>query len=99
MTRGIDRDDLIDSLVNAEFKLSRPRTQEDFCALAARVDLTVAGYPKTERELFRRAWGMAEGLFGVAFERGTEAQRIAWIDMCERAIREQMEGFYGEGGG
>lgn len=81
---------LTKSLVMAELAVHVPRTQQQGCALAARVDLTVFGPPESDYELLVRSAAVAKGLFGPAFETGSEAQRIAWIDMCEAAMRAAM---------
>lgn len=81
---------LVEALVRAEMAVRVPRSQQEGCALAARVDLTIFGHPTCDRELLMRAAAIAKGLFGPAFDNAAEAQRIAWIDMCEAAIRAAM---------
>lgn len=68
-----------------------PSTQEESCALGARVSLKVGPIPETDEQILWAASGLASGLFGEAFEAADEAQRAVWIDMCERALRIEME--------
>ena len=82
-----DRAALIRALAEAECRIQPPVTQEDECAIVARVMIAVRGNPQSESELFGLAWGNAVGLFADAFEKADEGQRWAWIDMCEAALR------------
>jgi len=43
------------------------------------------------RGFFCRARAMAEGLLGPAYRKASEYQRLEWIDMCERALREASQ--------
>ena len=79
----------IDQLVADELRRARPKTQEECCALAARVSIKVSGAPQTDDEFLAAGYGAAQGLFGPAYEQADEGQRWTWIDMCERALREQ----------
>jgi len=80
--------DLVRDLVRAELTILKIKTQEDFCALAARASITVYGPIEDLGDIFKRSRGLAEGLFDEAFRNASEGQRWAWIDMCERALRE-----------
>ena len=86
-----DRAALIRALTVVECLMRSPRTQEDQCAIVARVTIGVRGKPRSETELFGLAWGNAQGLFGETFDKADEGQRWAWIDMCERALRIAMK--------
>ena len=68
------------------FRYGRPRYQEDCCAVAARVNVSVQGIPQSDGERLSRALGVARGLFGPAFLAATDAQRWEWVDMCEQAL-------------
>jgi hypothetical protein len=83
-----DRSALIRALAEAECLMHTIRTQEDVCAVIARVTIAVRGAPTSETELFSLAWGNAQGLFAEVFDNADEGQRWAWIDMCERALRD-----------
>lgn len=83
--------ELVAALVRAECIMRMPRTQQEVCAMAARIDVTLHGAPKSEKALFSRSLGMAAGLFGCAFDRAAEGQRWEWIDMCEIALRAASE--------
>lgn len=89
------RQRVIDAIVRSELrnrKLStKNATQLDVCKIAAVVDLTLVGPLKDDESTIRRAWAMAKGLFGPAFEAADEAHRGVWIDLCERALREEAE--------
>lgn len=79
------------ALAAIEFARNRPHTQEDCCALAARVAIGTCGAPMNETQIFSRAVGLAKGLFGPAYGEADECQRTAWIDMCERALRDEIK--------
>lgn len=87
--------ELVGALAEAECKLRMPQTQEDCCAIVARITLTVRGMPTSEHEIIGLADGIAKGLFGEAFQAADDAQKWTWIDMCERALREAMSDFKG----
>jgi hypothetical protein len=82
------RDDLIKLSVDASLATTTPRTQYDFCVIAAEASLSVGSWPKTDAEFISAALGQARGLFGSAFLAADDAQKSTWIDMCERALRE-----------
>jgi hypothetical protein len=86
-----DRAALIRALTEVERLMRSPRTQEDQCAIVARVTIGVRGKPRSETELFGLAWGNAQGLFGETFDKADEGQRWAWIDMCEAALGIEMK--------
>lgn len=67
-----------------------PRTQEGCCAIAARTNLFANGPCSSDAEIIDRAADLARGLFGPAYEKADECQRIAWIDMCECALRNEI---------
>jgi hypothetical protein len=77
----------IKKLIEEKITHKRPETQEDCCELAASVDINLYGTPANDDEILARACYLAEGLFGEAFEEGSEYQRLEWIDMCEVALR------------
>lgn len=84
--------DVIETMVRAEFeKLGRPRTQEDCCAIAARVSIRLSELPWTDERIVDVAGPMAQGVFGSAFAAADYGQQVAWIDMCERALRRELE--------
>lgn len=64
-----------------------PRSQEECCDLAAAVSVATDAGPWTDAHVLAAALGMAQGLFGHAFERADYGQRTRWIDMCEAALR------------
>lgn len=66
-----------------------PKTQQECCAVAARANLFAHGPCLSDDEFIDRAAGLASGLFGPAYDKADEYQRITWIDMCERALREE----------
>lgn len=84
---------LVRSLADAELRLYRPKTQEDCCAISARIDVTLYGKTENDLEVIKRGAAIAEGLFGEAYTKASEAQRIAWIDMCEQELRHAMNEF------
>lgn len=88
-----DRDALVRSLTVAECKMRLPKSQEDCCAIIARITLTVRGIPETDQELIALAWGNANGLFGEAWDAAHEDQKLEWFEMCERALREAVAAF------
>lgn len=65
-----------------------PLCQEDCARIAARVVINLLGAPHP-------AWfgvvalDLASGLFGDEFSEVDEHQRSAWVQMCERALREE----------
>lgn len=75
------------AMTKAELRKHKPKTQEECCALAARVSIACSGAPTTDQQFCAAAWGVAAGLFGPAFDRASEGQKWDWIDMCERALR------------
>jgi hypothetical protein len=79
---------LAQEMIDAELSRHWPQTQEDCCALAARISLALGAWPATDTEFIDAGLGAARGLFGEAFEAADDAQRWAWIDMCERALRD-----------
>lgn len=76
------------ALVNTLLTKAVPKSQEECCAIAARAAIAVLGIPATDDLYFHAARGGAEGLFGPAFEAADEGQRLIWIDMYERALRD-----------
>lgn len=81
---------LIESLVAAEFAMRKPKTMEDYAAIAARIDLTTGGHPVDDRELLARAAAVAEGFFGHTFVSDPVA-RAAFIDAVEHGMREALQ--------
>ena len=65
-----------------------PKTQYDGCLIAARISIACGDIPQSDEEFLSAAHGLAAGLFGEAFEAANYGQKTAWIDMCERALRE-----------
>lgn len=87
------RQNLVAMLVEAECKLRLPTTQQECCAIVARIEITLLGVPRSEADLMQLAASMAKGLFGEAFESADYGLRTMWIDMCEVALREAIEHF------
>jgi hypothetical protein len=77
----------IRKMFDAALAGGKVHTQEDCCAFATQVDINALGVPQTDAEIIERAYPLASGLFGPAFRNADQHQRLAWIDMCERALR------------
>lgn len=82
---------IVNALVTTEMRRGLPKTQDECCAVAARVSVMLETKPWTDALIFDAAASMAAGIFGPAFEAGNYGQRTAWIDMCERAIRNELK--------
>lgn len=83
--------DVIETMVAAEFaKLGKPRTQEDCCAIAARVSVRLEQRPWTDTLILNVSASMADGVFGPAFAAADYTNKTAWIDMCERELRKAI---------
>ena len=75
----------------AEMARFPPLTQEDCCALAARVSADVIG--SLDRSLFVSASrAMAQGLFGPAYSAANKEQKLKWEAMCFEAIVKARDG-------
>ena len=75
----------------AEIARFRPRTQEDCCALAARVSADVIG--SLDPDLYVLASrAMAQGLFGPAYSAANKEQKLKWETICFEAIVKAREG-------
>jgi hypothetical protein len=76
----------------ADFKKhGRPRTDEEYCAHLARFFVRFEPSPWTEIRIVNTAACMAEGGFGPEFAAADYGQKSAWIDLCERALRSELE--------
>jgi hypothetical protein len=82
---------IVQALAATELRNHPLRTQDDCCALAARVAMMLEMKPWTDELIFETAASMAAGVFGPAYEAANYGQRTAWIDMCERAIRSELK--------
>jgi hypothetical protein len=82
-----DRDETISRIVTAEYAKQMPRTLDEHLAIIAKCE--AAGEPKNDRGYLELAHGMAEGFFFREWEGAGEAKRWLWIDMCERALRDE----------
>ncbi len=74
----------------AEERLRRqgPQTQEECCRIAAL--LAIAALGALSPEVMRAsAIGLAEGLFGEAFQKAGAKQREKWIAMAAAALRSE----------
>lgn len=65
----------------------QPLSQEELCAVVARVCAAFAEAPETNGEFDAAAKGMASGLFGEAYLDADAGQRESWDAMCESALR------------
>lgn len=81
---------VINALVVTELRRRAPKTQDDCCAVAASVSVMLETKPWSDELILETAASMAAGVFGPAFEAADYDQRTAWIDMCERAIRNEL---------
>jgi hypothetical protein len=83
--------DVIETMVAAELKkIGRPRTQDDCCAVAARVSVRLSELPWQDERIVEVAAQLAAGVFGPAFVAADYGQKSAWIDMCERELRKAL---------
>lgn len=64
-------------------KRNMPVTQEDCCAVAVRRAIAVKGAVTSPGDIRAACRGLAEGLFGEAFDAADDAQRKAWVDMMQ----------------
>jgi hypothetical protein len=80
----------VERLTAQQLSRTPPRSQEDYCLIAARVSIEVYGAPRSDIHVIQAAAGTAKGLFGPAFEKADGDQRSRWIDMCEEAFRKAM---------
>jgi len=69
-------------------KSAAPKTQYDCCLMAARAARAMGFIPANDAAFIEAAHAQARGLFGPAFVVADYGQKTAWIDMCERALRE-----------
>lgn len=74
------------NVLTAMMKRNPPQTQEDCVRIAVRHALASMG-PVEDRFIGSAARGLANGLFGPAFEAASEDQQTIWIEMCEREYR------------
>lgn len=65
------------------------RTQADACAVAVRRSIAAFG-PVHEELIIPTARGLAQGLFGEAFESAIKEQQNAWIALCEKEYRKAL---------
>jgi hypothetical protein len=84
----MSKQQLLAAMVNFVLERHPPKTQYDCCLIGARCSVALGDIPRNDTEFIEAAHGAAEGLFGPAFEAADYAQKSAWIDMCERALRE-----------
>jgi hypothetical protein len=77
----------IQELARSELARCTPASQEECCAAAARIAITVCGGPNDDNDFVCRAKALAAGLFGPAYASATMSQRWVWEDMCERELR------------
>lgn len=68
-----------------------PTTQEECCALAVRRAFASVGVLTSPSYIRAACRGLAEGLFGEAFEVANDAQRKAWVDMMQREYMKALE--------
>lgn len=80
----------IDEMVAAAFAAGRPKTQDDCCGVAARVAVALEDRRWTDALVLETAASMAAAVFGPAFAHSGEAQKIAWVDMCETELRKAI---------
>jgi hypothetical protein len=90
------KQEVIAAITELAMAKRRPRTQYECCLIGARASVAVGDVPTTDEEFLSAAWGQASGLFGPAFERADYDQKVAWIDMCDRALREAAGAPMGE---
>ena len=81
------RDEEIKSFTMTLLMRSMPQCQEECCAISAIVDVKFNGIPADDFEIIARAERIADGLFGSAYHKASEYQRIEWINMCEVELR------------
>ena len=82
----------ITRVLNAELESSgRPRTEEEWCTMLARFAIRTAVIPRTEAGIMDLAAEMAKSGFAHEFAAADYGKRSAWIDMCERALRSELE--------
>jgi hypothetical protein len=84
----MDKQDVIGAIVSYAMDHHPPKSQYDCCLLGARCSIAVGDIPRSDEEFIEAAYGQAKGLFGPAFAAADYAQKSAWVDMCERALRE-----------
>ena len=72
-------------------KHGRPSNDEEYCAMLARLFVRFEPGPWTDAGIVNTAACMAEGGYGSAFTAADYGQRSALIDMCERALRGELE--------
>lgn len=77
-------------MVELELAAGIPTTQEAFCALGARISIQMGARPTTEDGILACSHAGAMGLFGEAFEAADDEQRAVWVEMYERALRDEM---------
>lgn len=87
-------DQRIVDMVRAVSLHSPPKTQEDWCRIAA--VCAVAADDKMPaigdgQRVIDMALGLAKGLFGPAFDSADDERRWGWIDRCEFELRAAME--------
>ena len=70
-------------LDSERLKRCMPVTQEDCCAVAVRRAIAAEGALTSPGDIRAACRGLAEGLFGEAFEAADDAQRKAWVDMMQ----------------
>lgn len=64
-------------------KRNMPVTLEDCCAIAVRRAIAAEGALTSPGDIRAACRGLAEGLFGEAFEAADDMQRKAWVDMMQ----------------
>jgi hypothetical protein len=73
-------------------RYGRPRTDDEWGAHLARFFVRFeSDRPWTDARIVDTAASMAEGGWGPEFTAADYGQRSTWIDMCERALRGEIE--------
>ena len=79
----------MNDILESRIRKYPPRTQEECVALAVRQSIAALG-PAPSSLITIAARGIAEGLFGQAFDDADCDQRAAWVEMCEREYRRAL---------
>lgn len=90
------RQEIVSAITRMAIAKRRPRTQYECCLIGARAAVAIGEIPGSDEEFLSAAVQAASGLFAEAFERADYDQKVAWIDMCERALREAAGAPMGE---
>jgi hypothetical protein len=84
----IGKDEIILGAARLAYRANPPRTQYEAVLIAARICVAIGDVPKTDSEFLSAAEGGARAFFGAGFAAGGYPERVAYIDMYERALRE-----------